>query len=94
VIIKTVTLKALEIYESSNIQYENVFHENFSYELHSKQHVKICDLDSEIIYNTLCHEKFVAPLYQTYYGNVFKISTTAWKSIYEQKIVFIKDKTI
>jgi hypothetical protein len=30
VIIKTVTLKALENYESSNIQYENVFHMNYT----------------------------------------------------------------
>jgi predicted secreted Zn-dependent protease len=49
VIIKTVTLKALENHESSNIQYENVFHENFSYELHRKQHVKICDLNSKML---------------------------------------------
>jgi hypothetical protein len=30
-IIKTVALKALVNYEFSNIQYKNVFHENFSY---------------------------------------------------------------
>ncbi|XP_056007600.1 uncharacterized protein LOC130050839 [Ostrea edulis] len=93
-IIKTVITKTFKSYEFSNIRYENIFHGNTSYDLLCKGHVKVCDINSKLIYEILCHEKFIPPLHQAYYGKVFEITKTAWKSIYEQKILSIRDRSI
>ena len=93
-IIKTVVTKTFKNFEFSNIQYENIFHGNTPYELLCKRQVNACDINSKMIYDILCHEKFILPLHQTYYGNAFKIPKTAWKSIYKQKILSIQDRSV
>lgn len=94
VIIKTIFSKCFQKYDCSDIQYENIVFGKTSFELCFKNHVYICDINSKLIYDIFRQKQFVAPLHQLYYKNVFEISKESWKSIYEQKILAIKDKKI
>lgn len=94
VIIKTIFSKYFQKYDFSDIQYENIVFGKTSFDLCFKNHVYICDIDSKLFYDIFRQKQFVAPLHQFYYKNVFEISKESWKSIYEQKILAIKDKKI
>jgi hypothetical protein len=93
-ILKTIIKKSFTNYNFKDIKYENIVHDNSFYKLINNQHVKVCDITSKLIYSILRQEKFQNPLHQNYFGKLFEIPKTAWKYIYEHKIMTIEDKHI